>query len=477
MSDQLKFEFKPSFDLAMRGGDWSRDPEVCKVLEICRDLHMLDRTLVSGDYDKALEYLGNVMSMTVHAVDSGTQVFTWTVPKKWGVREAYIKDASGEKIADFARHPLYLASYSAPFKGTLTKDELLKHVTTNPDRPAAIPYAYHYYKEDWSFCLPYNVVKDLDDGPFEVVVDTALEPGAMKVGEWVVPGNSPDSILFSAHLCHPGQVNDGLAGVALGLVLMQWLARQPNLHYTYRLIAHPENIGSLCYFFRNPVLIPKIKGAVFLEMVGNKNHFKIQRSRQGDSFVDQLMELAVAEVKKPYGVGPFRKVICNDEININGPGINIPCISLTRWPYPEYHTSDDSLDIISMEMVKETLDVCKRFVKMTESNWRPVRKYTGNLFLSKYDLYEDLNKDDTIEQILLAFEGDKTILEISRDLGLSFERTADYARRFHEKGLVDLFHGLANGQACQCGAISGTKLNWQDIFKKEENSSQGEENG
>ena len=477
MSDSNKFAFKPSFDLAIAGRDLSTDPEVAAVLKICRDLHMLDRTLVSDDYDKALEYLGTILPMKVHAVESGTEVFTWKIPKKWVVREAYIKDAGGGVVADFLRHPLYLSSYSTSFQGTLSKRELLEHVVTNPDRPAAIPYAYHYYKEDWSFCLPYNVVKDLDDGPFEVVVDTRLEHGAMKVGEWVVPGKSRESILLSAHLCHPGQVNDGLAGVALGLVLMKWLASLPTPHYTYRLITHPENIGSLCYFHENMSLIPDFKGAVFLEMIGNKNHFKVQYSRQGDTVIDELMELAVAENNKPYGVGPFRKVICNDEININGPGINIPCISLTRWPYPEYHTSDDSPDIISMEMLRESLDTCKRFIQMLETNWFPARKYTGNLFLSKYGLYEDLNKDDTIEQILLAFEGQKSVLNISQDLNLSFDRVADYARRFHEKGLVDLnYHPLVldqNTSACSFSA----QLYGQDKCHQNNEGTQGGDNG
>ncbi|MBI9074760.1 MAG: DUF4910 domain-containing protein [Desulfatibacillum sp.] len=465
MHNKWKFDFKPSFDLAIPGEDLAHDPEVAGVMDICRDLHILDRTLVSDDYDKALDYLGNILPMKVHAVKSGAEVFTWKVPKKWVVNEAYIKDADGKTIADFFLHPLYLSSYSIPFRGDLDKQELLKHVVTNPDRPAAIPYHYHYYKEDWSFCLPYNVVKGLGEGPYNVVVDTRFESGEMKVGEWVVPGQSRESILLSAHLCHPGQVNDGLAGVALGLMLMKWLASSPASHFTYRLITHPENIGSLCYFYKNRHLIPDFKGAVFLEMLGNRNHLKIQYSRQGNTVIDQLMELAVAHNEKPYGVGAFRKVICNDEININGPGINIPCISLTRWPYPEYHTSDDSPDIISMGMIKESLDTCKRFINMLETNWYPARKYTGNLFLSKYGLYEDLNKDDAIEQILLAFEGDKSVLEISQDLDLSFDRVAKYARRFYEKGLVDLnYSPIYREREGSCPEPSKNRLNRQGVI-------------
>lgn len=432
----LKYEFKPSFDLAVKGRALGQDPELKQILDICKDLYLFDRTLVSCGYDKALEYLDKIIPMKIHSIKTGQEVWTWKVPEKWVVNQAYI-EFNGQIIADFFKHPLYVSSYSQPFSGVISKQELLKHIITDPDRPAAIPYNYHYYKKDWSFCLPYNVVKNLKNGKYKVCVDTKFEPGHLKVGEWVVPGKSRESILFSAHLCHPGQVNDGLLGVAMGLSLMQWAARRTN-HYTYRMIIHPENIGSLCYFFANQNLISRFKGAVFLEMLGNKNHLKIQRSRQGNTVIDQLMELAVMENKKPYGVGDFRKVICNDEININGPGIDIPCVSLTRWPYPEYHTSDDSPDILSMEKIKEALDTCKRFINLMETNWYPTRKYTGNVFLSKFGLYEDLNRDDTIEQILLSFEGNRSVLQISQNLGLDFDRVADYARKFHEKKLVDI---------------------------------------
>ena len=33
-----------------------------------------------------------------------------------------------------------------------------------------------------------------------------------------------------------------------------------------------------------------------------------------------------------------------------GSGVDIPMISISRFPYPEYHTSDDNPDIISEEI-------------------------------------------------------------------------------------------------------------------------------
>lgn len=437
MNRRLQFDFIPSFDLCLPGKDLSNDEDVRFVMQICEDIFMLNRTLISDGYDDALTYLGNIASPIIYGIESGTDVGTWTVPPKWQIKGGSLY-FEGQCICDIREHPLYLASYSVPFSGKLTKDELLRHVVTNPDRPHAIPYHSYYYKKEWSFCLPFSKVKNLQEGLYDVEIETKLVDGELKVAEWIVPGESEKTIIFSSHLCHPGQVNDGLIGVAVGLCILRWLSALPKRHFTYRLIVHPENIGSLCYFYKNPNIIQDAMGAVFLEMLGNKNHIKLQKTRQGNTIIDALMTAAMEDMDRPYGVGDFRQVICNDEININGPGIDIPCISITRWPYPEYHTSDDNPGILSMEKIRESIDLIQRFIFLVENNFYPKRKYIGNLFLSRFDLYEDLNKDDTVEKILLSFEGDRSIKEISDTLSLSFDRVLHYGKKFHEQGLVDL---------------------------------------
>jgi aminopeptidase-like protein len=152
--------------------------------------------------------------------------------------------------------------------------------------------------------------------------------------------------------------------------------------------------------------------------------------------LDRLAELAVAEHEPAYGVGPFRQVICNDEINFDGPGIGIPTVAITRWPYPEYHTSDDGPGAVSAGYLKRSLEVCWSLVNKLDSNFIPVPQYQGNLMLGRYDLYEDLNADDAVERIMLAFDGRSTLLDISERTGLPFERVVNYAQQFLEKDLI-----------------------------------------
>ena len=149
-----------------------------------------------------------------------------------------------------------------------------------------------------------------------------------------------------------------------------------------------------------------------------------------------MAEISISKYEPVFGIGDFRQVICNDEINFNGPQIDIPTVSITRWPYPEYHTSDDNPDLVSLKYTENTLNICWDLVSNLEANTIPTPTYTGNLRLGKFDLYENLNIDDTVERFMLSLDGNISLLDISEKLNISFERARSYLERFEKNGLV-----------------------------------------
>ncbi len=78
---------------------------------------------------------------------------------------------------------------------------------------------------------------------------------------------------------------------------------------------------------------------------------------------------------------------------------------------------------------------------LLEANWYPMRNYEANLMLEPHGLCENLTVDGTLERVMLAFDGTRSILDIATDLDTPFERVADYASRFAEKELVKLGFG------------------------------------
>ena len=98
-----------------------------KILKIIKDLYMYNRSIITEDFDKALEYIAEIIDLNIIEIPSGTECWTWIIPQKWTINEAIVKDGK-EIILNFNDHPLHVAAYSQPFEGYVNKKELLKHL-------------------------------------------------------------------------------------------------------------------------------------------------------------------------------------------------------------------------------------------------------------------------------------------------------------------------------------------------------------
>lgn len=426
------------------------------MLDLIRDLHMENRTIAGPGFQRALNRIAAEIDLTIHEVPSGEDAWTWRIPNTWDVREAWF-EADGVRFADFAVHPLHVWSYSLPFRGRVTREELLRHLTTDPSRPTAIPFDFRYYERDWGFSLEHERLAELTAAEYEVVIDTVEAAGALQVGECIVPGRSPDSVLVVAHLCHPGQANDDLAGVAVAVELAKRLeGTKPRL--THRFLFVPEQIGTVAYLSRNEDLIESFRYGIFLEMLGIDQRLALQHSKRGQSAVDLAAQLALIESKLPYFEGRFLEVIVNDEQVLDGPGVDIPTISLSRamppvqiqglsapqfhtgLPYPQYHSSEDSPEILSEERLEEAAAVAQRTLEILDADLTPYRLYRGPVHLSRYGLWVDWRVDPELNEkmhhIMWCLEGDKTLSAIALETGLPFETVRSYIERFAATGLV-----------------------------------------
>ena len=193
-------------------------------------------------------------------------------------------------------------------------------------------------------------------------------------------------------------------------------------------------------------MIPEFKAGIFLEMLGNDARHALQTSRSGDTYLDRVAKAVIKSRLKDFTVGPFRKIVGNDEMAFNGPGVDVPMISISRaipgFPhYPEYHTSDDTPAIISEDRLMESRDLVLKILDTIEQDYIPLRKFKGPVFLSGYGLWIDwrINKklNQSIEQIMLRLEGSQTVFEIAQELGMNFEEVKDYIDKFVDKGLVE----------------------------------------
>ncbi|MEM6800061.1 MAG: DUF4910 domain-containing protein [Bacteroidota bacterium] len=414
--------------------------------QLAQQLYPICRSITGNGVRQSLKILQEHIPLKIFEVPSGKAVFDWTVPKEWNIREAWIKDKKGKKIVDFSDHSLHILNYSVPIHQKMSLQELKGHLFSLPDQPDLIPYRTSYYRENWGFCLTHTQLESLEDGEYEVYIDSTLEAGQLTYGELCIEGESEEEILFSAHICHPSLANDNLAGMGVMVELAKSLLSQKN-RYAYRFIFIPGTIGSITWLAENEAHIPRIKYGLVASLLGDPGNFTYKRSRKGDTEIDEIVEYVLQESGKEYEVIDFFPY-GYDERQFCSPAFNLAVGNFTRsqfGQYPEYHTSGDNLELIQPKYLQESLEMYQAVVSILEKN-----KTYLNLFpkcepqLGKRGLYDAIggNSDSKALQMAMLWvlnlaDGTYSLLDMAKRSHISFEIIAKIAHTLLEKDLLE----------------------------------------
>jgi aminopeptidase-like protein len=425
-------------------------PRDASMEEIVRELWMVRRDIISDGYDTALAALATQVPMRIHEYPTGRECFNWLIPEKWTCHEAWLETLDGRRLFSYDDHPLHVVSYSLPFDGIVTRDELLPHLYVHDRLPDAIPFMFKYYDRDWGLCCARRLRDSLRDERYRVHIRTSFSYGTLKVGEVIVPGASDETIVLAAHLCHPGMAIDDLSGVAVAIDVMRALLRPAAAprRYTYRLLILPETIGSLAYLSDHRDLIPRMKGGLFLEMLGLDNPHALQRSFAADTAVDACFVAALQRHDPSGWTAPYRTLPGNDERQFNAPGVRVPMLSLTRvlprtsdeYPYREYHSSVDTPAIVSTARLGESRDLVLRMIETLERDRVPINRFAGEVCCSRYGLHIDWFTDPeahlSMFTIMDLLDGTRSIQQIAAATGQTIEAVERELAPLEARGLI-----------------------------------------
>jgi aminopeptidase-like protein len=413
--------------------------------ELMAELYPICRSITGEGFRTTLATLAKHVDLDVHEVPSGTQVFDWTVPREWNIRDAYVANSHGERVIDFRDSNLHVVSYSVPVDAHMPLTELRQHLHTLPDQPDWIPYRTSYYAEDWGFCLSHRQLEALPEGDYHVVIDSSLTEGHLTLGECLIEGESTDEVLISCHACHPSLCNDNLSGVVLATFLAKALA-DASPRYSYRFLFIPGTIGAITWLAHNEDKVDRIKAGLVLTCVGDGGGFTYKRSRRGDAAVDRAMAYTLATSDSPYEIVDFSPY-GYDERQFCSPGFNLPVGSLNRTPYarfPEYHTSADNLDFVRPEHLAGSYSLTLAALRVLEKDNTFLNLSSkGEPQLGKRGLYGSLGggKETARSQIALLWvlnqsDGQHSLLDVAERSGLPFELLVDAADALLDAGLL-----------------------------------------
>lgn len=414
-----------------------------EMYQLIAELFPICRSLTGDGVRATLARLQQVVPLTIHEVPSGTPVLDWKVPDEWNIRDAFVRNDRGERVIDFLRSSLHVVSYSVPVRERMALSALSPRLHSLPDRPDSIPYRTAYYDRSWGFCLAQRERERLTEGEYDVCIDATLAPGALSYGEFVVPGRSTDELLVSAHLCHPSLANDNLSGVAVAAMLARRAStRIPRL--THRFLFVPGTIGPITWLARNPDAAARIRSGLVLSGVGDRGAPTYKRSRQGTGAIDRAAEQLFrsrpgARIREfvPWGY---------DERQYCSPGFDLPVGCLMRTPggeYPEYHTSDDNLSLVSADHLADSCQLAAGMLDLVDAeevylNTSP----KGEPQLGRRGLYGPGAGDSSQEfqravlWVLNRSDGTEGLVAIADRAGLPIEAIRRAAAALEAKGLL-----------------------------------------
>lgn len=415
------------------------------IYALAERLYPICRSITGDGVRDTLAILAETIPLVRHEVATGTPAFDWTIPREWVIRSATVTDMAGKTVVDFAAHNLHVLNYSTPFSGTVSLDELKRHVHTLPDQPDLIPYRTSYYAENWGFCMAHERLTALVDGDYRVAIDAEFRNGSLSYGEYLHRGATAREFLLSAHICHPSLANDNCSGLAL-LACLAASLKGRKTRYSYRFLFAPGTIGALAWLSRNEEAALRIDHGLVVSCVGDGGGPTYKRSRRGNAFIDRAMAHVLGHQAKPATLLDFSPY-GYDERQFCSPGFNLPVGLFQRsafGTFPEYHTSADNLDFIRPEYLAQSFATVMDAIEIVEGDWTPVSLCPkGEPQLGRRGLYAALGGDRatglssmSLLWVLNLADGQHSLLDMAERSGLSFRELAGAAELLRVHGLL-----------------------------------------
>lgn len=412
--------------------------------DLIRELYPICRSITGNGVRQTLEVIRRRVPLKINEVPSGTRVFDWTVPKEWNIRDAYIKTSRGDRVVDFQKCNLHVVSYSVPVKTKLSLNQLKAHLHTLPEHPDWIPYRTSYYKEDWGFCLSHRQYLELQEDEYEVCIDSSLTTGSLTYGELFLPGEEREEVLISCHICHPSLCNDNLSGIVVAGFLAEHLACLRR-RYGYRFLFLPGTIGAITWLCQHEAIAHNIKHGLVLANLGDAGPFTYKKSRRDNAEIDRVVAHVLGHCCGQHQILEFSPY-GYDERQYCSPGFNLPVGCFMRTPEdrgPEYHTSADNLNYVTVEGLAGSLHMCASIVSILEKNNTYINLYPKcEPQLGRRGIYRTVGgpslKADNLSMLWLLnlSDGFHSSLDVAERSGLPFWVVQEAAATLLEHGLL-----------------------------------------
>ena len=357
-------------------------------------LFPLSRSITGNGNRETLRILQELAPIKIREFPSGKEVYGWTIPDEWNLKEAWIKDELGNVLVDVRSSNLHVVGYSTSINRNISFTELQEKLHYLPDLPEAIPYRTTYYKKDWGFCVTKKQYDQLAQAEnLEVFIDAEFDSnGSLTIGELIIPGKTDQEILISTYICHPSLANDNLSGPVLTSFLAREMLRSEQPNHTWRIIFVPETIGAITYCAENEDVMKNINAGFVVTTVGGPGPIGYKQSYDVSHPINTMIEDVFLEDRVEYLTYPY-DFHGSDERQYSSIGFRINVASITKdkyYEYDYYHTSLDNLKFVRGHSICESLHYYRKAVRRLDGDIVFRNRYpNGEVMLAKFGLYPE----------------------------------------------------------------------------------------
>ena len=231
--------------------------------------------------------------------------------------------------------------------------------------------------------------------------------------------------------------------------ITEYLLKKKSLHYSYRIVFHPETIGAIAYINKNLSKLKKnvIAGYV-ITCVGDNKTYSYLKSKEENSLSNRAALNILKNNYKKFEIYEFTKS-GSDERRYNAPGVNLPIGSLMRskyGEYKEYHTSLDDLKFISKNGFQESFEIYTKILSLLDNNFKYKIKTICEPNLGKRNLYPLVSKwpnpkkyteIENLMNFISYADGTKDLINIADKLKISGLALIEIVEKLKKENLLD----------------------------------------
>jgi len=241
--------------------------------------------------------------------------------------------------------------------------------------------------------------------------------------------------------------NDDLSGVMVICEAFRRLSKE-DLVFGLEVLVVPEIIGTQFHLFADPRHVA-LEG-LFIESIGRPGAFRLQKSRSPVSLMEDVVMRVLSQADPASKLVEYQEYYGNDEKVFEAYGCPMP--SLTRGVFAGYHSSADSFDALSRDLVEETIQTIVDVVRALQRSILIRKNFRGLVALAnpEYDLYPEPGQiafgvlaDDkelwcVMDHLSSCPKSVLSLAEIVGTCGSDPEKTLQYLEAWADKGLIEL---------------------------------------